>query len=199
MWTARQPPPTTTRASRRGPLGDRDAGDYSGADEYHAVRLSQGSCTFGVGILADFGNEADVYDAEALCQGGAFAGIAILVDGGGADEYTAWNKSQGFGGVMGIGYLIDQSDNMDIYMAEPSLGAADATRPEYYYDAYESNISNCQGAGWGARWGWLSFGDPAQNEVGSGGLGILVDGGGTTLTPAAPSARAAGSTRARGS
>lgn len=172
------PPDDNTSQQGAGRFGIGMLVDYGGVDSYSSVRLSQGSCVFGVGVLADYGLEGDTYAMEALGQGGAFAGIALLYNQGGEDQYSAWNKCQGFGSLMGVGYLVDQGDGVDSYYAER---AEDATKPEYYADAYSTNISNCQGAGWGARWGWLSFGTPAQDEVGSGGLGVLFDGGGSDV------------------
>jgi len=150
--------------------------DYGGNDEYHSVRMSQGSAVFGVGILADFGGD-DSYEMEALGQGGAFSGVGILIDDDGVDSYEAWAKSQGFGAVNGIGYLVDRGGAGDTYLAHPEENAG---KPEYYADVYGTNMSNCQGAGWGSRWGWVILNDGTDDIyiVGSGGLGLLFDDGG---------------------
>jgi hypothetical protein len=151
--------------------------DYSGTDHYHSVRMSQGSCLFGVGLLADYAGD-DSYDMEALGQGGAFAGIAILYDKSGSDSYSGWHKVQGFGGLMGIGMLVDAGTGGDTYVATPD---ADPAKPEYvlFDTTSHKNTSMAQGAGEGSDFGFLSFGSPAQNEVGGGGYGLLFDGGGS--------------------
>lgn len=157
--------------------------DYDGTDDYTSVRASQGCGVFGVGILADFGMGDDSYDFEALGQGGAMGGVGILYDAGGNDEYTTWRMGQGFGGIMGVGYLVDQGAGTDTYLAVRSDGAADPVRPNYYVDAYSTNLSCAQGCGLGSRWDWIAVDfdeDPDPDPIViPGGLGICFDGGGS--------------------
>jgi hypothetical protein len=146
--------------------------DYGGNDAYHSVRLSQGSAMLGVGICADFGGSDD-YDMEALGQGGAFGGVGILYDTDGDDEYRNIQMCGGFGGIMGVGFLVDQGTGIDLYRAEPDK---DDTMPEYISSIDNlKNTSLCFGAAWGKTISGDTVNDPV---VGSGGYGFCFDGGG---------------------
>jgi len=116
--------------------------DLAGNDNYVSRRsFSQGSGVFGIGILVDCGGD-DLYEARHLSQGVGFFGSGILVDYGGLDEFVAhtfaqgagmfgtgilWQRgghtkyqaacmTQGFGGVQGLGLLLDEGGN-EIYFA----------------------------------------------------------------------------------
>ena len=150
--------------------------DFAGNDNYYSVRLSQGSAIMGAGILADYAG-IDSYNMEALGQGAALGGVGLLWDRNGADVYTGWSKVQGCGLMMGVGFLADSGDAGDTYYCEP---AENVNKPEYYADAYSTNMTIGQGCGWGARWGWLPESNTGSSgTVGSGGFGLLFDGGGT--------------------
>ena len=158
--------------------------DYGGNDAYNSVRMSQGAAVFGVGILADYFEGNDTYTMEALGQGAAIGGVGIhFDDGGGTNEYRMVSRGQGFGGIMGIGCLVNSGFSNDIYFAEPDY---DSRMPEYQspqlppdHPTDPSFTSFCQGAGFGLRWGAAV--DQADGEtqlVAAGGLGLLFDNGG---------------------
>lgn len=145
--------------------------DFAGSDEYYSVRLSQGSAVMGVGIQADMGGN-DLYVNEALCLGSAYGGVGLCFDAGGDDEYRTYSMSGGYGGIMGVGLLVDQGSGIDTYYAEPDKND---TKPEYIsaQDGLK-NANFCFGAALGKRWA-----DPQTDPVvGSGGFGFNYDGGG---------------------
>jgi len=81
--------------------------------------------------------------------------------------------------------LVDQGIGVDTYLAVRSDGAPNTARPEYYVDAYATNLSCSQGCGLGSRWDWieLDLSDPPDGQIdekvlAAGGLGICFDGGG---------------------
>lgn len=130
--------------------------DLEGDDAYAAGDFSLGSGLFGVGILEDReGN--DSYFGDTCTEGSGAFGIGIQRDSGGNDMYNAALFSQAFGFVRGAGLLYDASGN-DVYFAGGKY--TDEIR---YFDHY---ISLSQGFGFGWR------------PDASGGVGMLVDGGG---------------------
>ncbi len=135
--------------------------DSNGNDLYRSHRAGLGSAVFGVAYLEDStGN--DVYDAYTNAQGSAQFGIGILDDWKGDDQYSVFQNGQGFGGVMGMGMLIDRL-GADRYTAN--------TTTIDFPSAQNSslNLSMAQGAATGRRADYL------DGHSLSGGIGILLD------------------------
>jgi len=116
-----------------------------GADTYTSLRMSQGWCNFGVGLLWDDGGD-DTYTAEAASQGAAYVGIAILHDGGGKDTYRAFWNAQGFAWVSSYGALYDRDgdDAYECVVKEPLVYDSPQTPKS-------ANASLCQGTAFGWR------------------------------------------------
>jgi hypothetical protein len=138
--------------------------DVSGNDTYESRYLSQGSGQFGTGLLADLAGD-DRYVLEVAGQGSGLFGVGILVDGGGKDDYRLHGDGQGYGGVGGVGSLVDVAGD-DSYFAEPE--AAKVARGDYH-GGNEINYSYAQGTGVGRR------GDLSDGHSWAGGIGTLID------------------------
>ena len=139
--------------------------DLSGNDVYRSKRLSQGAAMFGIGILADMqGN--DEYHMWTSGQGGAYFGIGLAIDVKGDDNYKIWGDGQGYGGIGGVGTLIDRTGN-DHYWAEPK--SENVFRPDYHSKDGKLNYSYAQGCGVGRR------GDITDGHSWAGGIGTLID------------------------
>lgn len=142
-----------------------------GDDTYLSLRGSQGWGALGVGVLYDDGGN-DLIWAEAGAQGAASMGIGLLIGAGdGADAYTTFANSQGFGWTQGVGFAWDGGGS-DTWYADPGDPAVDG-HPLYYTPQRPGtgNSSFSQGAGFGMR------NDGASTFL-SGGLGVLRDLGG---------------------
>ncbi len=126
--------------------------DCSGDDVYEAKHLSQGAGFFGCGLLADYGGR-DKFAADTFCQGAAQFGTGILWQRGGDTSYKAAEMAQGFGGVQGVGLLLDETGN-DSYFAGGKY-------PCGWLPGH--NFSLSQGFGYGMR------------PFAGGGVGILCD------------------------
>lgn len=137
-------------------LGIGMAVDLAGNDVYRARDVAQGSALGGVGMLIDFEGE-DQYLAIRRAQGQALGGLGVLVDRQGRDRYHAAMWAQGYGGPLGFGVLEDTSGDDRYY--------AGGLFPDSYPETpgYEGWS---QGVGSGLR------------QVASGGIGIILDGGG---------------------
>jgi hypothetical protein len=137
--------------------------DAAGNDDYHAAYASQGFGLFGVGVLVDHAG-TDRYRGYSSSQGCGDFGYGLLADwGGGDDAYETLQKSQGYGGPRGIGWLVDDAGN-DTYVA--------VSEPIVWDWAGEgTNWSGSQGFGYGVRDGFFTPGAP----IFSGGLGGLFD------------------------
>ncbi len=173
-----------------GRLGIGIIADYGAGDDwYGSLRMSQGFGILGVGILLDDGGD-DRYASESFSQGSALFGTGLLLDLAGQDELLAWHGCQGYGGTLGFGAVVNLGDSPDTYHAvagdenaAPSAGpttppsSAPATgRDTVIFPWSENQALNrnlCQGA---------AAGVPPFNiyteGIMSGGLGLLVDGGG---------------------
>ena len=140
--------------------------DLKGDDEYISTRLSQGAAMLGIGILADIEGD-DKYEMWTSGQGGAYFGVGVAMDNTGDDEYKIWGDGQGYGGIGGIGTLINKSGD-DHYYAEKD------TAKVFRIDNWHShegqyNYSYVQGCGVGRR------GDVTDGHSWSGGMGTLID------------------------
>ncbi|MEP5763435.1 MAG: hypothetical protein ABJ308_02535 [Halieaceae bacterium] len=133
--------------------------DLAGDDRYQAAELSQGVAWLGVGVLIDDSGN-DTYSAHNYAQGMAWQGVGLLLDRDGTDRYQLAALGQGLGMQLGMGLLLDQGGD-DQYLAKggvPSL-----------YGTPGLSDAWAQGVGLGLR------------GVTSGGLGLLVDSGGSDL------------------
>jgi len=134
--------------------------DFAGDDVYRAKDLAQGSSVAGVGILIDYAGN-DAYVAVRRAQGQAVGGVGLLIDRAGDDRYHAAMWAQGFGGPLGFG-MLDDIDGKDFYYGGGLYlnSYLDDEAPTPGYEGW------CQGVGGGFR------------AVSSGGIGVILDGGG---------------------
>lgn len=139
--------------------------DVFGDDLYRAGHHALGRGDFGLGILDDRAGN-DTYDCYTLCEGSAEVGVGILNDGEGKDTYLSFQKSQGHGGVLGFGMLVDGRREGDRYEANTKLIDFPAAGNK------DHNESISQGVAAGFR------NDYVDAHSLSGGIGVLVDGGG---------------------
>lgn len=130
--------------------------DAAGDDVYEGGLVSLGAGWCGFGLLWDREGR-DRYLAGAATEGIGVLGIGILRDDAGDDLYQAAIHAQGFAYVGGAGALEDRAGN-DLYLVQPEV-----TSVLHYNDR---SYSLAQGVSFGARPHW------------SGGLGLLLDGGG---------------------
>jgi hypothetical protein len=130
--------------------------DVAGEDVYDAQDVAQGSAMGGMGILIDMAGN-DRYWGLRRVQGQALGGVGIQVDCAGTDEYHAAMWAQGFGGPLGFGVLDDVAGDDHFYCG----GMWRDSYPET--PGYE---------GWGQGVG------AGIRQVGNGGIGVILDGGG---------------------
>lgn len=156
----------------------------AGRDVYQSLANSQGLGSAGVGVLFDDGGD-DLYEAEVLSQGAATYGLGLLIDVGGRDRFASFHASQGFGGVRGVGALVDGQGD-DIYFLDPGIAPGHAL---YFASQLPggANASHGQGAGAGRRPEFL--GDP---DAFAGGLGVLRDRDGADVYEAGVFAQGSG-------
>jgi hypothetical protein len=131
--------------------------DCAGDDQYIGIQWCQGIGYFGVGWLRDLAGN-DTYRGRSFCQGVGLFGIGLLIDEAGHDRYEGDVHVQGTGLPGGIGAVIDRAGDDDYY--------AKGLIPTNYGDAGIFDAWS-QGCGMGFR------------TIASGGLGLLLDGGGT--------------------
>jgi len=131
--------------------------ELDGNDVYRARDVAQGSALGGVGILVDCAGN-DVYAGIRRVQGQAVGGIGVLIDREGNDRYHAGMWGQGFGGPLGFG-LLDDLAGKDHY----TLGGL-------YLNSFKPDTPGYEGWGQGVGAG--------LRQVGNGGIGVLLDGGG---------------------
>jgi hypothetical protein len=144
-----------------GLLGGGFLVDLGGDDLFLALDGSQGVGVLGVGVLLHQGRKA-TYKARRLFQGAGQTGLGLLLDKGGDTLYLGGEKGQGFGALGGVGALVDQNGD-DTYQ----IGGL---RPDFR-DPERATVSMGQGFGFGAR-------PDTDRDGASGGIGLLVDGGG---------------------
>ena len=130
--------------------------DLAGDDQYISQQWSQGCGYLGVGILRDVAGN-DTYRGRSFCQGVGLFGAGLLLDDAGCDRYEGDSHVQGTGLAHGIGAVVDREGSDQYY--------AKGLYPTNYGDAGIFD-SWSQGCGMGFR------------TIASGGLGLLVDGGG---------------------
>ena len=130
--------------------------DAAGDDQYSGPLLSCGAGMFGVGILIDRSGN-DRYHTGAWSMGAGILGAGFLFDQSGGDEYQSSVNSQGIGGPLGIGALVDMQGN-DLYRVDGISPSVDGVPTV--------SFAMSQGIGFGAR------------RLIAGGVGILADFGG---------------------
>jgi hypothetical protein len=140
-----------------GPVGSGVFGiglllDWAGNDTYRAQHVAQGVGVFGCGLLADFGGR-DTFTADTFAQGAGEFGVGILWQRGGSTQYRLAGSGQGYGGVGGVGLLLDESGNDSYY--------AGGKYPCRWLDGHYFSLA--QGMGMGLR------------PFAGGGTGILCD------------------------
>ena len=140
--------------------------DIKGNDTYKSKRLSQGASMLGMGILADMEGD-DTYDMWTSGQGGAYFGIGLAIDNSGNDKYSIWGDGQGYGGVGGVGTLVNRTGN-DVYRAEIHPDKVMRKDQDHSKDG-EYNYTYCQGSGVGRR------GDITDGHSWAGGIGTIID------------------------
>jgi hypothetical protein len=148
---------TTRSAQGAGCLGVGGLLDLEGSDEYIALQWCQGVGYAGVGWLDDRAGD-DTYRGRTFCQAVGLFGLGLLIDGAGNDRYEGDAHVQGVGLPRGIGALIERGGNDEYY--------AKGLYPTSYGDAGIFDAWS-QGCGTGFR------------TVASGGLGLLLDAGGS--------------------
>lgn len=127
--------------------------DAAGDDQYSGPLLSCGAGMFGVGILIDRSGK-DRYHTGAWSMGAGILGAGFLFDQSGSDEYQSSVNSQGIGGPLGIGALVDIQGN-DLYRVDGISPSVDGVPTV--------SFAMSQGIGFGAR------------RLIAGGVGILAD------------------------
>ncbi|MBT3375224.1 MAG: hypothetical protein HN742_12345 [Lentisphaerae bacterium] len=133
--------------------------DCGGNDSYVGVRCAQGTGFMGVGVLADLGGD-DIYRGIDHCQGVGQFGAGLLLDDAGDNRYEGRQSCQGVGFTWGVGLLHSAgTDGDDEYFNKGKVGSG--------YGDLGSFEGWGQGLGCGHR------------PYASGGLGVLLDGGGS--------------------
>ncbi|MDP8206410.1 MAG: hypothetical protein P9L92_07100 [Candidatus Electryonea clarkiae] len=139
--------------------------DVEGDDVYKSKRLSQGASMLGIGVLADMAGN-DKYEMWTSGQGASYFGVGVAIDNTGDDNYRLWGDGQGYGGVGGVGSLINRTGN-DHYWAAPLKD--EVYRIDRFHSADSANYSYAQGCGIGRR------GDITDGHSWAGGMGTLID------------------------
>lgn len=144
--------------------------DKAGNDVYIGQRLSQGTGYMGIGILYDKAGN-DRYYGQEFVQGLGIFGMGLLFDAAGNDKYYGTKHTQGAGFTNGIGILFDAGGD--------DYAFATGKHPTNYgdpgiFDAWS------QGVGMGFR------------NIASGGIGIVVSGGGNNYWEAGSFAQGGG-------
>lgn len=152
--------------------------DLAGNDTYSGVAFSQGSGAFGSGCLLDLGGD-DRYTARLHSQGAAQFGIGILSDISGRDRYEGMQAVQGFGYTKGFGLLLDLAGDDEYIANDTQIEFPSAQTAQH-------NTSLAQGCGMGRRADYL------DGHSLAGGIGVLLDAGGSDKYSAGLFAQGAG-------
>lgn len=147
---------THAHAQGAGLLGVGLLVDLAGDDSYVGMRWAQGTGFLGVGVLLDAAGD-DVYRCLAYGQGLGLWGVGLSLDLGGDDRRESHLFAQGVGLAGGLGVLADRDGDDEAWckgLLPTSYGTA---------GVFE---------GWGQGCG-IGF-----RGIASGGIGVLVDGGG---------------------
>jgi len=149
----------TTEWGRQGSgcLGIGGLLDLEGDDQYIGMQWAQGTGYLGIGWLHDLEGD-DTYRGHSFCQGVGLFGLGLLLDEQGDDQFMGDSHVQAVGLAKGIGLLHDAAGD-DRYFAKGRYPTGYGTSG--IFEAWS------QGCGMGFR------------TLASGGLGVLLDGGGT--------------------
>jgi hypothetical protein len=133
--------------------------DLNGDDSYVGTRFAQGCGFLGVGLLLDRkGN--DVYRGIECSQGVGHWGLGALVDSDGDDRYESHDTSQGVGLPGGCGVVWDRGNGRDSYYCKGKEPTGYGDSPGVF-------------EGWGQAMG------VGYRPYASGGVGIILDAGGS--------------------
>lgn len=140
--------------------------DVEGNDRYKSKRLSQGAGMLGFGLLCDLKGD-DTYQMWTDGHGAAYFGVGLAIDNMGNDTYKIWGDGQGYGGICGVGTLINRTGD-DYYYAEKDTTVV--FRSDYWHsEKGQYNYTYAQGCGIGRR------GDITDGHAWAGGMGTLID------------------------
>ena len=135
-----------------------------GNNSYQAGDLAQASAIAGVGIIVEHGGK-NTYRGVRRVQGQALGGVGILIGRGGENDYHAAMWAQGFGAPLGFGLLEDTVGHDHYYCG--GLYVTSYKHPtNHRIPATPGYEGFGQGVGAGIR------------QVGDGGIGIILNGGG---------------------
>ena len=135
-----------------------------GNNSYQADDLAQGSAVAGVGMIVEHGGK-NTYRGVRRVQGQALGGVGILIGRGGENDYHAAMWAQGFGAPLGFG-LLEETAGHDHYYCGGLYPTSYKHPPKKSIPATPGYEGFGQGVGAGIR------------QVGDGGVGILLNGGG---------------------
>lgn len=141
--------------------GDMGVGlliDRAGNDSYIGSHFTQGVAFAGVGMLCDEAGD-DTYRGLQFHQGIGHWGAAGLIDCAGNDRYEAHLAAQGTGLPGGFGLLWDIGDGNDVYYCKGDQPSCYGTKGVF--------------EGWGQGMGI------GYRPYASGGVGVLLDAGGS--------------------
>ena len=162
--------------------------DFAGNDHYESWQLMCEGCGFlGVGILLDCAGD-DSYVGIRYAQGAGFMGIGVLADAEGNDTYRAIDYGQGVG-QFGAGLLLDDRgrNRYEGHQACQGVGFTWGVGLLYSADANGDDTYYCKGqiaSGYedpGSYEGWGQGLGCGHRPYASGGVGLLVDQGGSDL------------------
>ena len=135
-----------------------------GNNTYQADDLAQASAIAGVGIIVEHGGK-NTYRGVRRVQGQALGGVGILIGRGGENDYHAAMWAQGFGAPLGFALLEDTVGHDHYYCG--GLYITSYKHPtNHRIPATPGYEGFGQGVGAGIR------------QVGDGGIGIILNGGG---------------------
>ncbi len=135
-----------------------------GNNSYQAGDLAQASAIAGVGMIVEHGGK-NTYRGVRRVQGQALGGVGILIGRGGENDYHAAMWAQGFGAPLGFGLLEDTAGH-DHYYCGGLYPTSYKHPPKKSIPATPGYEGFGQGVGAGIR------------QVGDGGVGIILNGGG---------------------
>ena len=138
--------------------------DVAGDDEYTVPVGGLGCGLLGHGCHLDAGGN-DTYQGDTGAMGCGIFGAGTSADLEGDDVYRLLHKGMGYGGTRGSGVLVNLGGD-DAYLA-------DVDHVKYsWFDDFGTQLNMTQGFGYGRR------ADMDDGHSWSGGVGMLVDGGG---------------------
>jgi len=162
--------------------------DFAGNDRYENWKLMRQGCGFmGVGMLVDCAGD-DSYVGVRYCQGAGFMGIGVLADLAGDDVYRAIDYAHGVG-QFGAGLLLDDKgkNRYEGHQACQGVGFTWGVGLLYSADPAGEDLYYCKGqhgsayGDAGSFEGWGQGIGTGHRPYASGGIGILLDGGGGDL------------------